>query len=193
MTDSPADQQQEPGLATLARMQLENVIRGGRGLDSGKLAGSRPDLAEHRATFVTLNSANGQLRGCIGSLEARRPLIEDLLGNAVAAALRDPRFQPVSAMELEGLRVEVSVLTPPEPFPYDSPEDLLVRLQPGVHGVILTKERHRSTFLPQVWDQLPDPVTFLSHLCQKAGLGGECWKQGPEIQVYRAEKHYEKR
>ena len=129
-----------------------------------------PTLAEPGAAFVTLQR-DGQLRGCIGSLEAYRPLGEDVIANARAAAFHDPRFPPLRPDELPGLHVEVSVLTAPEPFPFTDEADLLNRLQPGVDGLILEAgARHRGTFLPAVWESLPQPRTFLAELRRKAGL-----------------------
>ncbi|SFC94127.1 uncharacterized protein, PH0010 family/AmmeMemoRadiSam system protein A [Thiohalospira halophila DSM 15071] len=129
-----------------------------------------PALTAPGAAFVTLQR-EGQLRGCIGSLEAHHPLGEDVIANARAAAFRDPRFPPLQSPELPGLHVEVSVLTAPEPFPFTDEADLLNRLQPGVDGLILEAgARHRGTFLPAVWESLPEPRTFLTELRRKAGL-----------------------
>lgn len=146
-----------------------------------------PGLLEKRGCFVTLQKA-GQLRGCIGTIEPVQPLWEAVEANALNAAFRDPRFPPLSTTELAAVVIEVSVLTVPRPLPFTSPEDLKRQLRPGVHGVILSRGRHRSTFLPQVWDQLPDKETFLTHLCQKGGMGSLCWKDPEtEVQVYEAE------
>lgn len=177
-------------LPALARAHLQGVLGGERGLSETRLAREEVELGQPGACFVTL-TRGGRLRGCIGTLEAHRTLGADLLANAVNAAMRDPRFPPVSREELAELAIEVSILSPPRPFPYDSPEDLLARLQPGVHGVILSLGGRRATFLPQVWEQLPDPHQFLEHLCHKAGLGGGCWRQGVTIQVYTVEKFHE--
>lgn len=179
-----------PTLPTLARRHLEKILRGEPGLNPTLLAQQTTHLAEQGACFVTLTK-QGQLRGCIGSLEAYRSLATDLLENSVSAAMRDPRFPPVTVAELATLRVEISLLTPAKPFPYTDGDDLLRRLIPRVHGVILSKGGHRSTFLPQVWDQLPDPRIFLEHLCQKAGLHSHCWQDKPDIFVYTVEKMVE--
>jgi len=128
-----------------------------------------PALQQPGATFVTLTQA-GALRGCIGSLEAYRPLAEDVCENARAAAFRDPRFAPLAADELARTRVEVSLLTPATPLACSGEDDLLARLVPGRDGLILTFAGRRATFLPQVWEQLPEPQRFLAHLKQKAGL-----------------------
>lgn len=146
-----------------------------------------PALLQPRGCFITLHK-NGNLRGCIGTIEAKRPLVESVEENACNAAFRDPRFPPVSAEELEQIDIEVSVLTPPAVLDFQGPDDLLAKLRPGVDGVILSKDWHGSTFLPQVWDQLPRADAFLHHLCRKAGLGGDCWKH-PDIVIktYQAE------
>ena len=139
------------------------------------------------ASFVTLTSGRapgGALRGCIGSLEARRPLREDVEANAVAAACRDPRFPPLGRAELDDVVVEVSVLSAPTALPAVDEPELLARLRPGVDGVILSAPGHRATFLPQVWDQLPDPAEFLSHLRRKAGLPAGNRGRDVVIEIY---------
>ncbi len=125
-------------------------------------------LIKPGASFVTL-TREGRLRGCIGSLEALRPLAEDVHFNALAAAFRDPRFPPLELHEWPLTDVEVSVLSPPEPLPYESLEDLIRKLEPEM-GLVLEHPRGRATYLPQVWEQLPDPALFLASLAQKAGL-----------------------
>jgi len=151
----------------------------------GEPAPTAPDLAGLHApgaTFVTLTQG-GELRGCIGSLEAHRPLLDDVQANARAAALRDPRFPPLVASELARTRVEVSLLTPAEPLPVSSEADACRQLRPGVDGVILTAGGRRATFLPQVWEQLPEPADFLARLRQKAGQPASYW--GPDVRLWR--------
>ncbi len=146
-----------------------------------------PWLDAPGACFVTLTSGRapgGALRGCIGSLEARRPLREDVEANAVAAACRDPRFPPLGRAELDDVVVEVSVLSAPTALPAVDEPELLARLRPGVDGVILSVPGHRATFLPQVWDQLPDPAEFLSHLRRKAGLPAGYRGRDVVIEIY---------
>lgn len=126
-------------------------------------------LTEPGATFVTL-TRRGQLRGCIGSLEAHRPLAEDVRENAIAAAFRDPRFPPLTAAEWPEVAIEVSLLSPPEPIPIGSEADLLRQLRPFTDGLIIAAGPYRATFLPQVWAQLPNPRDFLAALKRKAGL-----------------------
>ncbi len=141
-----------------------------------------PELHTPGAVFVTL-TRNGRLRGCIGSLEAWRPLAEDVRENALAAAFRDPRFKPLAADELPAIRVEVSLLEAPVAIHCRDEADALARLRPGVDGVILSAGRHRATFLPQVWEQLPEPAAFLAHLKEKAGLPASYW--GPDVRLER--------
>ncbi len=146
-----------------------------------------PALHENGATFVTLTQ-HGNLRGCIGSLEAWRPLSKDVQENALAAAFRDPRFRPLSADELPGTRVEVSLLTPAEPMSFTSEADALAQLRPEIDGVIFAAGNHRATFLPQVWEQLPDPVSFMAHLKQKAGLPADYWGRDVRLERYHVQK-----
>jgi len=139
-------------------------------------------LQQPAATFVTLTQ-QGRLRGCIGSLVARRALLIDVQANAVAAALQDSRFAPLTPAELGATQVEVSVLSAQQPMLFDSQAQALALLQPGVDGVVLACGRFRSTFLPQVWEQLPSPAVFLAHLKQKAGLPADFWS--PELRLSR--------
>lgn len=139
-------------------------------------------LRQPAATFVTLTQ-NGQLRGCIGSLEAWRPLGEDVCENAVNAAFRDPRFSPLEASELARTRVEVSLLTPAEPMLFANEADALAQLRPDIDGLIFECHGRRSTFLPQVWEQLPEPLLFMAHLKQKAGFSLDFWH--PDVKLWR--------
>lgn len=145
-----------------------------------------PELKTPRATFVTLQK-QGELRGCIGSLEAARPLAEDIADNAYAAAFQDPRFQPLREGELEGLEIHLSLLTPSEPMAFTSEQDLLDQLQSGTDGVILAEGSRRGTFLPSVWKQLPTPKQFLEHLKLKAGLPASYWSDSIKAWRYRTE------
>lgn len=163
-----------------------NAISGYFGLGQ-TAADDFPELHKHGATFVTLTQ-HGDLRGCIGSLEAWRPLAQDVHENALAAAFRDPRFAPLTADELPITRVEVSLLTPAEPIFFTSEADALAQLLPNVDGVIFTAGQHRSTFLPQVWEQLPGPATFMAHLKQKAGLPANYWGSDVRLERYRVKK-----
>lgn len=139
------------------------------------------------ASFVTLES-NGDLRGCIGSLQAHQPLAEDVVHNAYSAAFQDSRFKPLQADELAGLSLQVSVLTEPTELLFRDEADLLQQLVPGEDGIILEDGYHRATFLPQVWDQLPQPDLFMTHLKNKAGLPSNYWSEDIRIQRYHVEK-----
>lgn len=142
------------------------------------------------AVFVTL-TRNGELRGCIGSLEAHRSLEEDVTKNAQMAAFGDPRFPPLTREELDNTQVEVSVLSEAQPIAFTDEADALSKLRPGVDGVILEWGRHRATFLPQVWQQLPKPRDFLAHLKRKAGLPADLWDDGVRLYRYTVEKYAE--
>jgi len=134
------------------------------------------------AAFVTITE-HGQLRGCIGHIIAKEPLIRSVEDNAIAAAFEDPRFYPLRKDEFKDIKIEVSVLTEPKPLKYKDVNDLLNKLRPGIDGVIIKKGPYTATFLPQVWEQLPDKRMFLSHLCMKAGLPSDEWKKG-DLEVY---------
>ncbi len=189
-------------LLTLARQAIEDAL--GVGVTSGQTAGREPAwgnretgpttgahwLRSPGASFVTLTQ-RGQLRGCIGSLEAHRALYTDVQANAVAAALRDPRFPPLAAAELRITQVEVSLLSATEPLAFGSEADALAQLRPGVDGLLLEYGALRSTFLPQVWDQLPGPKDFLSQLKRKAGLPGDFWHERLRLQRYTVNKFQE--
>ena len=143
------------------------------------------------ATFVTL-TRNGRLRGCIGSLQAHRPLGRDVAENALAAAFLDRRFSPLTVDELPLTRVEVSLLSPATPLPVRSEAEALSRLHPGIDGVILSCGRRRATFLPQVWEQLPEAQQFLAQLKLKAGLPADFWSDQVRLERYSVEKWSEK-
>lgn len=146
-----------------------------------------PMLTEPRATFVTLKR-HGRLRGCIGTLRPWRTLREDLTANAVAAALRDPRFAPMTAAEWAGLSIEVSLLSMPEPWPVQNETDAIARLQPGVDGLVFEYGGCSATFLPQVWDALPEAASFLARLKEKAGLPSNFWSDGIRLSRYTVSK-----
>lgn len=147
-----------------------------------------PWLRAPGASFVTLRLAH-ELRGCIGSVEPRRALGDDVAFNAVAAACRDPRFPPVSARERDVIAVEVSVLSAREPLAVASESEALARLRPGVDGVYLEYAAASATFLPQVWESLPDPAEFLEHLRRKAGLPARFWDPALRLSRYTVEKY----
>jgi AmmeMemoRadiSam system protein A len=156
----------------------------------GQTVASLPDLpwmAAPGASFVTLTQ-RGELRGCIGTLEAHRPLRLDVQENAVAAAFRDPRFMPLSLEEFDEIRVEVSLLSPTEAMVVVSEEHALATLRPGIDGVVFEYGHYRSTFLPQVWEQLPEPTEFLAHLKRKAGLSMDFWSESVRLSRYSVSK-----
>jgi len=147
-----------------------------------------PGITREAACFVTLTES-GRLRGCIlDSFTPHEPIYKNVIRNVVLAATADPRFPPVSADELDRLTIEISVLGRPHKLRFNGPEELLTRLRPGIDGVILTTPSGTSTYLPQVWEQLPDPEVFLTELCRKQGAPGDCWKSGPaEVETYEVE------
>lgn len=176
-----ADEQADQSIGRLLLRLARNAIA--QRLGEGTIAlPEAPELHAPAATFVTL-TRDGQLRGCIGSLEASRPLAEDVTENAVAAAFRDPRFAPLQAEEFADLRVEISRLTPPEPLPCTSEAEALEALRPGEDGVIFEEGARRATFLPQVWEVLPRPRDFLGRLKEKAGFDASYWS--PRVRLYR--------
>jgi len=144
------------------------------------------ELTVVRATFVTLEKQGG-LRGCIGSLTAVRPLVEDIAHNAYSAAFKDPRFPPVDQSEAEALEIHLSILSPPEPMQVASEEDLIAQLRPGIDGLIIKDGGRRATFLPSVWDSLPQPELFLRHLKQKAGMRPDHWSKTFKAYRYTTE------
>jgi AmmeMemoRadiSam system protein A len=144
-------------------------------------------LKEKRGCFVTLHK-NGALRGCIGTIEPSKSLSAGVEENAVNSAFKDPRFPAMVEEELGDIDIEVSVLTVPRILEFKGEDELLKKLKPGIHGVILSHGWRGATFLPQVWDQLPDKKDFLKHLCMKAGLGNNCWKDKETVvKIYEAE------
>ncbi len=189
MTDQLTDVEKQT-LLRLAREAMECGVRGKklRPLDRTSLTSH---LLEQGASFVTL-TINGDLRGCIGALEAFQPLVDDVREHAIAAALEDPRFRPVGENELDRIRIEVSRLTPPRPLEYSTNEDLIAKLRPHVDGVILKSDFRRATFLPQVWEKIPDPEEFLDHLCAKMGARPNLWRETKlQVQVYQVEEFHE--
>ena len=169
-------------LLKLARSEIGSKL--GHKVEAAPQAGW---LAEPGASFVTL-TRQGALRGCIGTLEAHRPLGVDVRENAVAAAFHDPRFMPLAFEEFEAIRVEVSLLSPSEPLTVASEEEALSSLRPGIDGVVFEYGHYRSTFLPQVWEQLPEPAEFLAHLKRKAGLAADFWADQVRLSRYTVSK-----
>ncbi len=152
-----------------------------------------PALQENAAVFITLNTGpNEELRGCIGSLQAYRPMYKDIIANAQASALRDPRFKPVTMEELKDITIEVSILSKPKILEYLDVADLKTKVTPLQDGIILKYQDKQATYLPEVWEDLPYFDAFFSSLCQKANLTSDCLSQHPEISIYHATKYKEK-
>ena len=183
--NNPLSVEDRATLHAIARQSIQSGLRYGRalGVDPDHYP---PTLRPVRATFVTLE-IDVELRGCIGTLEARQALVIDVAEHAYAAAFNDPRFPRLRTEEFAGLDIHISVLSPPEPVSFDSEEDLLVKLRPGIDGVILSLGERRATFLPAVWEDLPDPRLFINHLKRKAGLGADFWDANLKIQRYVTE------
>lgn len=178
------NEEEQQFLLGLARQTLEQYLQDGTvpEVDESQLS---ERLKENRACFVTLNK-HGMLRGCIGNLTPENQLYKAVIENAINAAVRDPRFNPVMYEELSEIDIEISVLTPSQQISYEDAEDLLKKIEGK--GVTIGAGFHRATYLPQVWDQLPDPEEFISNLCRKAGLSSDFWREGTlEVHVYTAQ------
>ncbi len=180
-TDLPLTPEERRRLIELAREAIRHGVRHGSP-PPVDLASLPPALRQPRATFVTLEE-DGQLRGCIGSLEARRPLAEDVVNNAFAAAFGDPRFPPVREDEIDRLKIHIAILSPLEAIRADSEAELLEKIRPGVDGLVIEEGALRGTFLPAVWRSIPDKKEFLRHLKVKAGLPPDYWSD--TIKIYR--------
>jgi len=145
-----------------------------------------PKLQKQEACFVTLK-LNGNLRGCIGSLVAHRSLVQDIVYNSYMAAFEDPRFEPLMENEFPYLSIHISILSKAEPISFVSEQDLISKLRPGIDGLILSDMGYRGTFLPSVWDELPEPEMFLRHLKLKAGLSSDHWSKTLKVERYTVE------
>lgn len=177
-------------LLKLARESLACAVRGESSLPLD-FDGLPPALRENGASFVTL-TRHDQLRGCIGTLEARQPLAEDVREHAAEAALDDYRFPPVTIPELDDIHIEISRLTKPEVLEYNGANDLLRKLRLGVDGVVLRDRYRRATFLPQVWEHLPEPEDFLNQLCLKMGADRNYWRSNKlTVEIYQVEEFHE--
>ena len=184
------NQTEQDQLLKIARQALEASVRG-EPLPSLPMEDLSPSLTADGASFVTLTIA-GRLRGCIGALQAYQPLAKDVQEHAVAAALQDFRFPQVRPAELPTIAIEVSILTPAEPLEYNGPDDLIQKLNPGEDGLVLSDGHRKATFLPQVWDSLPSPEEFLSHLCMKMGAPSDLWKKKHlDVSIYHVQEFQE--
>lgn len=169
-------------LLALAEEAIRYALQHGRALQINP-ADYEEALRRPAACFVTLKK-EGELRGCIGSLEAHRSMVEDVAHNADAAAFSDPRFPPLREEELAGLELDISLLTPARELHFNSEKELLAQLRPGIDGLILEEGYRRGTFLPSVWEQLPRPEQFLQHLKLKAGLPPNHWSKNIRVSRY---------
>jgi len=174
-------------LLKIARESIQEAVTGQKLVNREKLLKEHPWLQEKGAVFVTINKQH-HLRGCIGSIIAHRTLLDDLMENAKAAALNDPRFQPLNTNELQEVEIEISILTPPKELHYSDIQDLKNKIQKGRDGVIIHYNGYQATYLPSVWEQLNSFESFFTTLCQKAGLPGDCLKLHPTIYTYKAIK-----
>lgn len=182
MSSKPISSNKGKVLLPIARSAISGALGRAHRVDE-----EAPWLLEKGACFVTLTQ-NQQLRGCIGTLEAHRPLLLDVKANAQSAALRDPRFSPLTAAELARTEIEVSLLSAMQALQFAGEGEALAQLQPGVHGVVFEFGRYRSTFLPQVWEQLPNVVEFMAHLKYKAGLSADFWAEEVRLFCYTVSK-----
>jgi AmmeMemoRadiSam system protein A len=190
MLTGKLNQAEQDQLLNIARQALEASVHG-ESLPTLPMADLSPSLTTNGASFVTL-TISGQLRGCIGALQAYRPLAKDVQEHAVAAALQDFRFPQVRPAELPSIDIEVSILTPAEPLDYDGPDDLIRKLKPGEDGLVLSDGYRKATFLPQVWDSLPTAEEFLSHLCMKMGAPSNLWKKEHlDVSIYHVQEFHE--
>jgi AmmeMemoRadiSam system protein A len=185
-THAPLTANDRAQLLDLARRAIAASFATGQApsVDSETLSAR---LREPGACFVTL-TRHGALRGCIGNVGARDPLWQSVLHNAVGAAFRDTRFAPLEGGELPDLHIEISVLSEPQPLPASSPGELAAQLRPGVDGVLLKAEGKSATYLPQVWEKLPNVEDFLDSLARKAGLPASAWREpDASVQTYQVE------
>jgi hypothetical protein len=188
--EGPLSPEERLILLRLARQALEEAVNS-KSLSPLDLQSLPEALRQPGASFVTL-TIRRELRGCIGTLEAYQPLAEDVREHAAGAALQDYRFPPVNEAELKDVAIEISRLTSPRPLRYNTSQELLERLRPGVDGLILRDGLRRSTFLPQVWEKLPDPADFLDHLCAKMGSSPNIWRYRPlQAFTYQVEEFHE--
>ncbi len=177
-------------LLRLARQTIENCVGGGPApeIDMSSLS---PMLKQPGASFVTL-TRQGYLRGCVGALEPYQSLVEDVREHAMAAAFQDYRFPPVQQNEVNDLEIEISYLTRPQKIEYEQPEELVKLIRPNIDGVVLRDGGRRATFLPQVWEKIPDPQEFLEELCMKMGAAPDLWRRKKlEVSIYQVEEFHE--
>jgi AmmeMemoRadiSam system protein A len=190
MPDESLSDSERSFLLSLARQSIENYIINHQitKLDPKILT---PILKQDGASFVTL-TIGGNLRGCVGALEPYQSLAEDVIEHAIAAATQDYRFPPVQAAEIKKLEIEISCLTRPKILNYDNPSDLVKLIRPKIDGVVIRDGTRRATFLPQVWEKIPDPEEFLDELCMKMGSTPDLWRRKKlEVLIYQVEEFHE--
>ena len=177
-------------LLSLARQSIEMSANGVQipPVDKSSLS---PELLEDGASFVTL-TYKGYLRGCVGALEPYQSLAEDVREHAIAAAFQDYRFPPVQAHEIKDIRIEISHLTRPQKLDYENPTDLPNLLRRNIDGVVLRDGMRKATFLPQVWEKIPNPDEFLEELCMKMGASADLWRRKKlDVFIYQVEEFHE--
>ncbi|NMC14440.1 MAG: AmmeMemoRadiSam system protein A [Chloroflexi bacterium] len=190
MVDDQLSSEERSILLKLARQTIEDYFKFGK-KQPIKIDEYSESLQRNGATFVTL-TIHGELRGCVGALEAYQPLVEDVRDHAIAAAFDDYRFPPLHYEELKDIEIEISRLTAPQPLTYTDAADLIKKIRPNIDGVILRDGYRKATFLPQVWEKLPDGEIFLSHLCQKMGADPNLWRYKKlEVFTYQVEMFHE--
>ena len=173
----------ETCLLKIARDAIQEKYTGQSLIDTSEIFKQYPDLVKPGAVFITITKDN-QLRGCIGSIERYRSLLDDIRGNSISAAFKDPRFNPLEPDELDEIKIEISILSEPELINYNSVEELKTKIKPGTDGIILTQDYHRAVFLPQVWKKLSGFDEFFESLCKKAGLSSDCLIDKPQIEIF---------
>jgi AmmeMemoRadiSam system protein A len=177
-------------LLSLARQSIENFVNG-TSLPPLDLNSVSPLLLEQGACFVTL-TYKGYLRGCVGALEPYQSLVEDVREHAIAAAFQDYRFQPVQVKEIKEIEIEISYLSRPKILKYENPAELPKILRPNIDGVVIRDGMRRATFLPQVWEKIPDPEEFLEQLCMKMGSPADLWRRKKlDVLTYQVEEFHE--
>jgi len=182
--------EEQKALLRMAREAIEHRVQKKK-LPPMQIPSLTSNLSEQGASFVTL-TIHGQLRGCIGALEAYQPLADDVREHALAAAFEDPRFPPLREDELSKIQIEVSRLTRPVPLDYKDADDLISKLRPHIDGIILKDGLRRATFLPQVWEKLPEPSEFMDNLCYKMGAAHQLWRSKHlDVFTYQVEEFHE--
>ncbi len=174
-------------LLSIARDAIKEKLFNIKIIDKSFLLTKYPILNQNSAVFITINK-DKNLRGCIGSLVAHRTLLDDIISNSVSAGFSDPRFKPLSKKEFENIEIEISILSEPQLLNYSDISDLRNKIRPNIDGVVLKYGNSRATYLPHVWEQLPQFDKFFEFLCKKAGLSLNCLNQHPDIYTYQAQK-----